>query len=99
MVTKLNARRMTLTLPVLDAAMRVVFLVAGPDKAEMLHAVLQTKPETPYPVQMVQPRDNGMKLFLVDEAAAAMLDSTVGQKSAPKGNILGSHREKPGKGT
>ena len=29
MVAKLNTRRMTLTLPVLDAAMRVVFLVVG----------------------------------------------------------------------
>ena len=46
MVTKLNARRMTLTLPVLDASRRVLFLVAGADKAEMVHAVLQTKPET-----------------------------------------------------
>ena len=66
MVAKLNARRMTLTLPVLDAALRVVFLVVGSEKAEILRAVLDGKAEPPYPAQLVQPRDNGLKLFLVD---------------------------------
>ena len=75
MVAKLNARRMTLTLPVLDAALRVIFLVAGPEKAQILHAVLQTKPDPPYPTQMVQLRDGGVKLFLVDEAAASLLQT------------------------
>jgi 6-phosphogluconolactonase len=82
MVTKLNMRRMTLTLPVLDAAMRVVFLVVGSEKAEILRAVLETKPDPPYPVQLVQPRHNGQKFFLVDEAAAALLTPASHQKSA-----------------
>ena len=73
MVTKFNARRMTLTLPVLDAAHHVVFLIVGAEKALTLHAVLQTKPDPPFPAQLVQPRDNGTKLFLIDEAAAALL--------------------------
>jgi 6-phosphogluconolactonase len=73
MVTKLNMRRMTLTLPVLNAAMRVAFLVVGSEKAEILRAVLETKPDPPYPAQLVQPRHHGMKLFLVDKAAAAIL--------------------------
>ena len=98
MVAKLNARRMTLTLPVLDAAMRVVFLVAGPEKAEILHAVLQTKADPPYPTQLVHPRDNGLKLFLVDEAAAAMLDSAEGLETAIPGKTAGSARGKPGRG-
>lgn len=72
MVAKLNARRMTFTLPVLNAAQRVAFLVAGANKAETLRAVLQGKAEPPYPAQMVRLR-NGLRLFLVDEAAASRL--------------------------
>ena len=99
MVAKLNARRMTLTLPVLDAAMRVVFLVVGSEKAEILHAVLQTKADPPYPAQLVQPRDNGLKLFLVDEAAAAMLVPADERKTLPPGKPAGSPRAKPGRGS
>ncbi len=94
MVAKLNARRMTLTLPVLDAAMRVVFLVVGSEKAEILHAVLQTKADPPYPAQLVQPRDNGLKLFLVDEAAAAMLVPADERKTLPPGKPAGTPSSK-----
>lgn len=90
MVTKLNMRRMTLTLPVLDAAMRVVFLVVGSVKAEILRAVLETKPDPPYPAQLVQPRHNGQKFFLVDEAAAARLTPVTHQKSAPETKSAGT---------
>jgi 6-phosphogluconolactonase len=98
-VAKFNARRMTLTLPVLDAAMRVIFLVVGSEKAEMLHAVLQTEAEPPYPAQLVQPRDNGLKLFLIDEAAAALLDQGDGRKILPPGKTTGILRGKPGRGS
>jgi 6-phosphogluconolactonase len=82
MVTKLNARRMTLTLPVLDAALRVLFLVVGSEKAEILRAVLEGKSDPPYPAQLVQPRNDGSKLFLVDEAAGALLDPSIPQPAA-----------------
>ena len=96
MVTKLNMRRMTLTLPVLDAAMRVVFLAVGSEKAEILHDVLETKPDPPYPAQLVQPRQNGQKLFLVDEAAAALLTPVTHQKSAPQTKSTGTTRSRRG---
>ncbi len=95
----LNARRMTLTLPVLDTAMRVVFLVVGEEKAEILHAVLQERGDPPYPTQLVQPRGDGLKLFLVDQAAAALLDPAGSLKPAPLGKIAGPGRAKPGRGT
>jgi 6-phosphogluconolactonase len=97
LVTKLNMRRMTLTFPVLDAALRVVFLVVGAEKAEILHAVLQGKSEPPYPAQLVQPRDLGQKLFLVDKAAAARLTPAVPDKAAPQAKPAGTTRGKPGK--
>jgi 6-phosphogluconolactonase len=97
-VAKLNARRMTLTLPVLDAALRVVFLVVGADKAETLRAVLEGKADPPYPAQQVEPHDNGLKLFLVDEAAASLLESiTPHQPGSLPGKSIAKIRGKPGR--
>ena len=97
MVTKLNTRRMTLTLPVLDAARRIVFLVVGSEKAKILHAVLQEESDPPLPAQLVQPRDLGLKLFLVDKAAAAMLTPDGSGSAAPQGKPAGITRGKPGR--
>jgi 6-phosphogluconolactonase len=97
MVTKLNMRRMTLTLPVLDAAKRIVFLVVGSEKAEILHTVLQGKSDPPLPAQLVQPRDLGLKLFLVDKAAAAMLTPDGAGNAAPQGKSAGITHGKPGR--
>ena len=96
-VTKLNMRRMTLTLPVLDAASRVVFLVVGSEKAQILRAVLEGKSDPPYPAQLVQPRDRGLKIFLVDEAAAALLTPPAAEQSEPHAKPAGVLRDKPGK--
>jgi len=74
-VAKLGTRRMTLTLPVLDAAMRVLFLVVGPDKADILQRVLEGNADPPYPSQLVRPRD-GTRHFIIDEAAASKLIPT-----------------------
>jgi 6-phosphogluconolactonase len=98
-VAKLDARRMTLTLPVLDAALRVLFLVVGAEKAEILRAVLEGKADPPYPAQLVQPRDNGLKLFLVDEAAASLLEPASPQTATSSGGkSAGTIRGKPGRG-
>ena len=97
MISKLNMRRMTLTLPVLDAASRVVFLVTGPEKAEILHAVLQTKPEPPLPAQLVQPRNRGLRVFLVDKAAASMLAPVPAEKSSPHEKPAGTTRGRTGR--
>jgi 6-phosphogluconolactonase len=96
MVPRLNARRMTLTLPVLNAAQRVVFLVVGQEKAEILRAVLESKTESSYPAQTVRPLD-GLRLFLVDEPAAARLDPAA--QSLPASSNLrpaDPRRKRPG---
>jgi 6-phosphogluconolactonase len=99
MVTKLNMRRMTLTLPVLNAAMRVGFLVVGPEKAEILRAVLEDKADPPYPAQLVQPRHRGIKLFLVDKAAAALLTPSGPTKSSHPAKHSGTARGGHGRRT
>ncbi len=71
-VEKFRAYRLTLTLPVLNAARRVVFLVAGSDKAAALAKVLgKNNGEPPLPASLVQAKQ-GTTLWLVDAAAAAL---------------------------
>ena len=72
-VPKLNANRITFTVPVINNAVAVVFLVAGADKADALAAVLEGvyDPET-YPSQLIAP-EHGALHWLVDRAAAAKL--------------------------
>jgi len=97
MVAKLNARRMTLTMPVLNAAHRVLFLVVGAEKAETLRTVLGGKADPPLPAQMVQPRE-GLRVFLVDEAAGALLaPSALDRPTTPIFRPTGTGRGKPGK--
>jgi 6-phosphogluconolactonase len=65
--------RVTLTLPVLNAAAQVLFLVCGAEKAERLAQVLHGPPQPDLlPAQAVKPV-NGAVCWLVDQAAAAML--------------------------
>jgi 6-phosphogluconolactonase len=66
---KLNSFRLTLTLPVLNAAARVIFLVAGADKAETLRQVMKG-PQGQFPAQFIQPT-NGKVSWFLDEAAGA----------------------------
>ncbi len=71
-VEKFRGYRLTLTLPVLNAAKMVMFLVAGSDKAAALARVLGNKNDEPLPASLVRPK-NGTLLWLVDADAAATL--------------------------
>ena len=83
LVPKLGTRRMTLTLPVINAAHNATFLVVGEDKAEILRAVLDGQADPPVPTQLVA-LPSGRKLFLIDRAAAERLEdpATAGRRSA-----------------
>jgi 6-phosphogluconolactonase len=84
LVPKLGAKRMTLTLPVLNAGRRVMFLVAGAEKAEILYTVLAGTSEHPLPAQLVRVPD-GQRMFLCDEAAAKLVLDEI----AAKGEFTG----------
>ncbi len=66
-----TARRLTLTLGVLNAAHHVLFLVTGKEKAHVLWRVVED-PAAGLPAQRVQPRQ-GERLLLADAAAAGRL--------------------------
>jgi len=70
-VEKFHTHRLTLTLPVINHAACVTFLVVGQDKAPMVHQVLQEKNPS-LPSAQVLPTD-GRLLWLLDNAAAAGL--------------------------
>jgi 6-phosphogluconolactonase len=66
-------RRVTLTLPVLNAGRRVVFLVAGADKARVVSTLLRKKPGyRNLPASLVRPT-RGSLIWVLDEAAATDL--------------------------
>ncbi len=65
--------RITLTLPVLNAAANVIFLVAGADKAAAVAAALTgPEPDDPLPARRVRP-ESGRLVWLLDEPAAREL--------------------------
>ena len=72
-VEKLGTVRLTLTVPAINAAKRIVFLVAGEDKAGALEKILEndTNPYE-YPAKLVRPK--GGATWMVDRAAARLLD-------------------------
>src|SRR5215831_7507557 len=72
-VEKLDTYRITLTLPVLNNAACVMFLVTGEDKAQVLKEVLEGEPDR-YPSQLVKPV-NGRLIWVVEQSAASLLQT------------------------
>lgn len=72
-VDKFATYRITLTAATINNARNVTFIVAGPDKAEALREVLEGASQSDvYPSQLIHPH-NGSLLWMIDEAAAALL--------------------------
>jgi 6-phosphogluconolactonase len=71
-VEKLEAWRLTMTYPLLNKAALLVFLVAGPDKAEAARAVLRPRDGDPLlPARRIEPQ--GRLVWLLDAAAGRLL--------------------------
>ncbi|XP_069783416.1 6-phosphogluconolactonase [Narcine bancroftii] len=66
------AKRITMTLPLLNAARCAVFVVTGESKAPALKDILEGHKENPLPAALIQPAE-GEVHWLVDEAAASKL--------------------------
>jgi 6-phosphogluconolactonase len=64
--------RVTLTLPVLNHAGKVLFLASGRAKAKVVHEILEDGNPSQYPAGMVQPA-RGRVIWLVDREAARLL--------------------------
>lgn len=74
-VPKLETVRITLTLPVINSAKAVSFLVAGEGKAEALKEILEGDADPQdYPAKFVQPA--GELTWMVNRAAAGRLERT-----------------------
>lgn len=71
-VEKFKTIRLSLTFSVINRAAEIIFLASGPDKAQMVHQVLEGKNAPAFPAQLVHPTD-GTLLWMLDEAAAAEL--------------------------
>ena len=71
-VPRLDTTRITLTIPVINAALAVYFLVEGEDKAEALREVLEGDADPrACPAKLVQPP--GGPEWMVDQSAASLL--------------------------
>jgi len=72
-VPKLDTTRITLSVPTINNAARIWFLITGGSKAAVLKAVLEG-PEQPdtYPSQLISPVDGELVLLLDTMAAAAL---------------------------
>lgn len=76
-VSALNTHRITMTLPVFNAAREVVFIVSGVEKAPIVREVLPDRATpgaevthaSPLPAQLIQPED-GDVWWMLDRAAA-----------------------------
>lgn len=71
-VEQVGGRRITLTLPVLNHAACVLFLVTGERKASTLRRVLEGSPSPHHPASLVRPVDGDLQWF-VDRPAAHLL--------------------------
>ena len=72
-VKQMNSWRLTLTLPVLNAARGIIFLAAGKKKASIIQRILNTKAaESKLPASLICPKD-GTLCWMIDEEAGSLL--------------------------
>jgi len=70
-VNRLRNKRISITLPVINNAKNIIFLVSGYDKAEVMKEIMEEK-NMMLPATRVNP-EKGNTIFLLDEKAASLL--------------------------
>ncbi|MGD2057905.1 MAG: 6-phosphogluconolactonase [Anaerolineales bacterium] len=74
-VPQLDKMRLTLTFPAINAARKIAFLIAGNEKADMVHQILgDGNGETPVPAQGVHPEEGELHWLLDPEAASRLVE-------------------------
>jgi 6-phosphogluconolactonase len=68
---KFPNKRITLTLPAINSARKIMFLVSGRDKAKVVKQIVEGK-RSGLPVSRVQPKQ-GVVYFVIDKRAASLL--------------------------
>ena len=72
-VQKFETWRVTLTMPVINAAREIIFLICGEGKATTLNSVLnETSSAEQFPVKFVRPTDGRVRWFVDAPAASAL---------------------------
>jgi 6-phosphogluconolactonase len=78
-IEEVKSERLTFTVPLINAARNVCFLVSGGEKAEVVRDVLEgTMNPEQKPAQLIRPIE-GKLTWLMDEAAARLLPASVRQ--------------------
>ncbi|MCR4289514.1 MAG: 6-phosphogluconolactonase [Candidatus Scalindua sp.] len=82
-VPKLSAWRVTLTLPVLNAARKILFLVSGRSKSEIVQRIMSNKqPAKEIPATMVNPQ-NGELHWMLDSDATVLINKNAREVMFP----------------
>jgi 6-phosphogluconolactonase len=81
-VEKMASYRVTLTLPVLNNAREVVFLVSGKEKADVVRSILENDMQQ-YPTSLVSPVEGTVTWLLDNEAAGLLSEVKACQEHKP----------------
>lgn len=72
-VEKFKVHRLTLTLPVINHAARIIFLVAGENKATIVKDLLGSdSPSLDYPAGRIRPSNGQLTWFITEDAASGI---------------------------
>lgn len=82
-VSRLNSWRVTLTLPVINAAREILFLVSGKSKSEIIQRIMSIKqPAKELPATMVNPQ-NGELHWMLDSEAMVLINKNAREVMSP----------------